>query len=223
VRTIAASYGFSRQDIRAAAMAGVNLSSEKSQACREAIMRKEDQTAWFGSPAHGISSGLLNNPNMIEVNLPADGGGGSTDFRTKGTDEIIRDLNAIAAGTFDATFGMETPDTMLITPTLWSLVTTAPRSNTDTTILTFFKTTSPWIKNVDWLNELKGIGAGGNDRIVVFRRDRSRLSQIVPMDYTEYEPQPKGLELVIPAESRTAGTIIKRPLSVAYTDDALVA
>lgn len=221
IRTIGASYGYTRQEIRAAQMAGVSLDSTKSRACREAILRKENQTAWLGSSVHGISTGLLNNANMTEVTLPEDGEGDISDFSAKLADQIIRDLNAIAAGPFEATFGIETPDTMLLPVSAWRIVTTNPRSNTDTTILKFFLANSPWIKNVEWLNELTGIGSGGNDRILVYRRDPSRVALEIPMDVTEYEPQAKGLEFVIPAESRTAGVIAKRPLSIAYSDDAV--
>lgn len=221
IRSIGAAYGYSRQEIRAAQMADVALDSEKSRNCREAIQRKEDYTAWFGSAAHGITTGLLNNANMTEVGLPEDGEGDVSDFSAKAADQVIRDLNAIAAGPFEASFGIETPDTMLLPVSVWSIGTTNPRPNTDTTILKFFLANSPWIKTVEWLNELTGIGAGGNDRILVYRRDPSRVVQEIPMDYTEYEPQAKGLEMEIPAESRTAGVIAKRPLSIAYSDDAV--
>jgi len=221
IRSIGASYGYSRQEIRAAQMAGVSLDATKARNCRESILRREDQTAWFGSSAHGISRGLLNNANMTLVGLPADGEGDVTDFVAKNSDQVIRDMNAIAAAPFEATFGIETPDTMLLPVSVWGIVTTNPRANTDTTILKFFLANSPWIKNVEWLNELTGIGDGGNDRILVYRRDPSRVVCEVPLDVTEYEPQQKGLEMVIPAESRTAGVIAKRPLSIAYTDDAV--
>lgn len=221
VRSIGASYGYTRQEIRASQMAGVSLDATKARNCRESVLRREDQTAWFGSSAHGITTGLLNNANMTEVNLPEDGEGDVSDFSAKSADQIIRDLNAIAAAPFEASFGIETPDTMLLPVSVWSIVTTNPRANTDTTILTFFKNNSPWIKNVEWLNELTGIGSGGNDRLMVYRRDPSRVALEVPMDVTEYEPQQKGLEMVIPVESRTAGVVAKRPLSIAYTDDAV--
>lgn len=221
VRSIGASYGYSRQEIRAAQMAGVSLDSIKARDAREAILRKEDYTAWFGSSAHGINTGLLNNANMTEINLPEDGEGDVSDFSAKSGDQVIRDLNAIAAGPFEATFGIETPDTMLLPVSVWSLCTTNPRANTDTTVLKFFLQNSPWIKTVEWLNELTGAGAGGNDRILVYRRDPSRVALEIPMDVTMYDPQERNLELVIPCESRTAGVVAKKPLSIAYCDDAV--
>jgi hypothetical protein len=220
IRSIGASYGFSRQEIRASAKAGTNLSSRKAADTREAFMREENSIALIGAPNYGIPTGLINNANSIAVTLPADGAGSTTEFVNKTADQIIRDLLAIIFAPFENTFGIEEADTMLLPLSVWRIVNTTPRGNTDTSILEYVKKNAPFMRTFDWLNELTDAGAGGEDRILVYKADITKVSMEIPMDFTEYEPQPDGLEWVIPTEGRTGGVIFYKPLSSAFTDDA---
>jgi len=46
------------------------------------------------------------------------------------------------------------------------------------------------------------------------------LEQIVPMEYTQSEPQPDGLSYVVPCEAEVGGVVAYRPLSITYADGA---
>lgn len=220
VRSIGASYGFSRQDIRAARKAGVNLSSRKASDTREAFLREENSIAWEGAPNYGITTGMINNANATLVTLPADGTGATTEFANKTADQIIRDLLSIIFAPFENTFGIEQPNTMLLPLSVWRIVNTTPRGNTDTSVLEYVKKNAPFMSKFDWLNELTDAGAGGEDRIMVYMASPDKVTLEIPMDFTEYEPQARNLEWVIPTEGRTAGVIVYKPLSMAYCDDA---
>jgi hypothetical protein len=222
IRSLAASYGYSVQEIRAAKFAGKPLQQRKADAAKEAIRAKENQIGFFGDTKHNLA-GFVNHANISEVVLAADGnsnGFTSTKrFAGKTSDQILRDLNALANTPIKLTLGRETPDTLLLTIDAYTLISSTPRSaNSDTTILSYFLKNNPFIKNVDWLNELAGAGAGGVDRAMVYKRDARKVTFEVPQDFEQFPEQPKNLEWIVPCHSRCGGVIMYYPLSVAFAD-----
>lgn len=218
VKSLGASYGFTVQDIRSAQFAGKPLQQRKANAAKESIIQRENQIGMFGDSASGLL-GFINHPNISAVVLPNDGTGASILWSTKTPDQILRDLNKLANTPFTLTKGRETPDSLLLTTDAYSYISSTPRSaNSDTTILEYFLKNNPFVKNVDWLIELTGAGAGGTDRIMVYKRDPRKLSFEIPQDFEQFPEQPKGLEYVVPCHSRCGGVIMYYPLSAAYSD-----
>ena len=61
-------------------------------------------------------------------------------------------------------------------------------------------------------------GAGGLDRMAVYRRDPDALTLEIPQDFEMLEEQARGLEYVTPCHSRIGGVIVYYPLSIAFAD-----
>ena len=219
VKSLGASFGYSMQEIRAAAMAKKPLEQRRANAAKRAILQKENDIAMFGDTATGLK-GFLNHSSVPLVVLPADGTGASILWSTKTADQIIRDLNLIANTIFTNTKGVEMPDTLLLPVAKYAYISSTPRSSTsDTTILEYFLKNNPFIKEVGWLNELLNAGAGGAiDRMVCYKRDPDKLSLEIPQDFEQFPEQERNLEFVIPCHSRIGGVIIPYPLSMAYSD-----
>ena len=70
IRSLGTSYGYSVQEIRAAARNGIALESERARVARAAIEKKIDDILWFGDANHGLL-GFLNFPGMSEYAIPA--------------------------------------------------------------------------------------------------------------------------------------------------------
>lgn len=214
VRGLGSSYGYSLQEIRAAKMAGKPLQQRRADAARRAVEQTLNTIGFKGDANHGLY-GLLNHPNISTQVIPADGTGASALWVNKSVDLILRDMNLIANFPVANTKGVEIPDTLLLPLEQYNLIATK-RIGVDSnmTVLKYFLETSPYIKAVEWLEELNGFGTGGADVILAYKRDPEKLTFEIPMDFVAHDPQAKGLEYQIPCEARTGGVIVYYPLSI---------
>lgn len=215
VQSVGASYGYSVQEIRSSIMVNRNLPQRQSNAARRANDQKVNRLAWFGDATYNIL-GILNTPNIPSAPVENDGTGASTLWTTKTPDQILRDLNEVTNSIVALTNGVETPNTVLLPVAQYTLIASTPRSSTsDTTILDYFIKNNPFIKNVDWVPELAGAGPSGVDIFIAYDKNPDKLTMEIPMPYTQYPPQERNLEFVIPCESRFGGVIVYYPLSLA--------
>lgn len=218
VHGLGASFGYNVQEIRAAQKAGLPLDQRRAAAATEAILRLEDDLAFFGD-ARSKLVGFFNLPNSTEVTLPADGAGSSALWSTKTADQILRDLNLLANTIVETTKEVEIPDTLLLPTVLYNLAATKRIGiDSNNTVLKFFLDTNPYIKDVEPVVKLAGAGAGSTNRIIAYRRDPMKLTMEVPLDVTQHEVQKEGLEYTVPVESRFGGVLVYKPLSVAFSD-----
>ena len=218
VKSLGASYGYSLQEVRAAAMARKPLEQRRANAAKRAILQKENDIAMSGDTATGLK-GLLNHSAVPLVVLPNDGSGSSILWSTKTADQIIRDLNLVANTIVETTKGVENPDSILLPIASYTYIASTARSSTsDTTILEYFLQNNPFVKQVGWLNELATAGAGGLKRMVCYKRDPDKLTLEIPQDFEQLPEQERNLEFVVPCHSRIGGVIFYYPLSAAYAD-----
>ena len=214
VMSIGVSYGYSVQEIRAAMQAGRSITERKANAARRANDQKVNRTAWLGDDTY-LVLGLVNNPNIPAAPVPADGTGGNTEWSTKTPDQILRDLNLVTNGIVALTNGVEMPDTVILPVEQYTYIASTPRSSvSDTTILEYFLQNNPFVTTVDWVPEMNGAGPANADIFIAFKRDPDKLTLEIPMPYTQYPPQERGLESIVPCESRLGGVIIYYPLSL---------
>jgi len=216
VHGIGDAYGYNIMEIRRAAMAGLSLEQRKANTARRAIEEKSDSIAWLGDSDYNIQ-GFINYPGISEYTVPDPGSG--TEWANKTGDEILADLNGIVFGIIDSTNGVEAPDTMLMPITQYNLISGIRIGDgSDKTIKTFFLENNGYIKTIEWVTELKGAGAGGADRFMVYSRDDNHITLEIPQMFEQFPPQQKGMEYEIMCHERTGGVIMYYPQSVAYGD-----
>lgn len=214
VQSIGTSYRYSHQEIRAAQYANISLSLRLAESARRANDQLVNNLAIAGNPQIGMY-GLVNNPNVPTVTVPADGSGGNTEWEFKTSEQILRDMNLVVNQIVVNSNGVEMPDTLLLPLDQYTLIASTPRSiNSDTTILDYFLMNNPFIKVVDWLAQLSGAGTGSADVMIAYEKNENKLAMQIPMPFTQYPPQERNLEFVIPCESRYGGVTIYYPLSV---------
>lgn len=218
VKTLAASYGWNFQEMRAAAYGNVPLEQRRANAARRAIAQLENKIAFFGDTASNLV-GLFNTSGVTSVTIPNDGTGSSKLWSSKTPDQIIRDMNLVANTVVSTSLGVEIPDTMLLPLSQYNYVASTARSaNSDTTILNYFLQNNPYIKQVEWLNELLGAGAGATDRMYAYRRSPEVLTMEVPSDFEQLDMQFRNLKYVVPCVERFAGVLVYYPLAIAFGD-----
>ena len=218
VKTLGASFAYNLQEMRAAIYGNVPLEQRRANAARRSIAQLENSISFFGDASSGLV-GLFNAPNITSVTIPADGTGASKLWTTKTPDLILRDMNLVSNTIVSTSLGVEIPDTLLLPLAQFNYVASTARSaNSDTTILNYFLQNNPYIKSVEWVNELLGAGAGPSDRMFAYRKSPEVLTMEVPSDFEQLELQIVNLEYKVPCIERFAGVLIYYPLALAYGD-----
>lgn len=219
VRPLGASFGYSIYEIKGASMAGEPLEQMRANACRETIMRLLEDIAAVGDSESGIK-GLLNNSAINSATAP-NGASLSPLWSTKTPLEKLADLNYLSTQVRSQTLGIEAPDTVVMDEEAYTDIATTPiGDNTDKTILTFFMTGQPWIRNVESWHYCATAGAGGTRRLLGYRRDPSKVEMRNPHGYEQLPPQLMGLEYEVNTHMSTAGVTLYKPLS-AYALDGI--
>ena len=212
------SFGYSREDIRNARMAGKPLDTKRAETAKDAMEAEFNDLAFSGDADYNIA-GFIDYPGTNEYITP-DGTSGEPEFIDKTPFEVLTDLNGIVTAVIDVTNGVEEPDTLLLPIAQFEYIKSTPMSDiADKSILKWFLENNVHIKTIDWLTELKGAGAGGSDRMICYKRDRNNLCFKIPLAYTQLPPEVKGYTFVINTEAKCAGTVIYYPLSVAIADN----
>lgn len=217
IRSIGNAYGYNVQEIRSAQYAGVNLDARKATAATRAQQEKINALAFAGDADHGLP-GLLNNSNIPEVTLAADGTGSSKAFSTKTADKIVRDINSLINKVITQSKGIHKVNEVWLPIEQYALIATTQNSAaSDTTILAFLQSVHPGV-TFKQVVELDGAGAGGADRAYALENTMDNWALELPMMIKQYTPQQQGLEFVVPVESRFAGLTVYYPLSMAFCD-----
>lgn len=218
VKTLGASYGYNFQELKAAIYAQMPLEQRRANATRRAIAQLENSIALFGDTEYNLQ-GFFNAANITSVTIAATGTGSSKLWSTKTPDQILIDMNLVANSVVSTTLGVEIPDTMILPLVNYNYIASTARSaNSDTTILNYFLQNNPYIKMVEWVNELATAGASGVTRMMAYRRDPEVLTLEIPSDFEQHELEKRGLEYVIDCTERCAGVIVYYPLAIAYGD-----
>jgi len=216
VKTIATSFAYNTQELRAAAMANKPLDSLKASAARRAVREKENSIVWTGDISHGII-GFLNNTNIPTVAAAA--GAGGTIWALKTPDEMLEDVTTLVSLIRTQSKGIHSGDTLLLPIAQYTLITTLPRSaNSDTTVAQFILQNAAYgIKQIDWLNELSSAFVSGTkDGMALYEKDPEVIENRIPLEMITLPVQEKGLEFIIPVESRNGGVVIRYPLACAF-------
>ena len=220
IRSIGTSYGYSVQEMRASRMAGKSLDSRKGEAARFQNDNTVNMIAWAGDATHGLL-GILSPGQNIPLYVLPNGASGSTDWASKTPDEILADVNGMAAQVSRTTKHVERPDTLCIPADAYMDISTRRLGETGETVLSWILSKSPYIKNIVPASELNHDSketnpyAASNDAGVafLFKNDENKLSLEIPMPYMQHQLQVKNLETVIPCESRCAGVMVYYPMS----------
>ena len=219
VRSLGASFAYTVQETRAAAMVpGMNLEQRRANAVRRAYEEKVQEIAYFGDAPSGMK-GFFNN-NQVDKLVP------DKWFDTAGvtSDELIALLNEPATRLVQNSNMKEMPNTMLVPYNVYRIISTTPRSSTsDTTVMEFFLRTNPMITAIEPINELEASKSGNalsKDRIITYDRSPDKLQLHVPQPLEFLPPLRQSLEFSVAAHARIGGLALYYPTSAIVLEKA---
>lgn len=221
VQSLGGSYGWSVQEVRAAAFANRNLNAMRAMAARRSNDQMVNRIGWFadGAAEWAGLTGILYHPNTTKS--AATNGAW---IATADSDKAIADVNDAVNAVPDLTNGVEAIDTVLLPQLEFSYLASTPRSAvSDTTILEFLRRVHPGVA-FERINELKAVNpnprtAGGATNIMLcYRRSPDHLVFEIPVIYEQFPAQERNLSYIVPTHSRNAGFNVFYPLSVHQID-----
>ncbi len=217
VQSLAASFGYNVQEIRAAKMANRPLQQRKANSAKRAIGVKEETIAALGDTQTGLG-GLLNNSNVTTTVASTKTAGGTT-WAVATVAELLGDLATLFNTIYDATNGHEAPTTIVLPAPQYAILATKQNSAaSDKSVLTFFletykplgvKEVIPWAKC-----ELAGL-SGTKDLAMAYNRHPDYVTLEIPQDFEQFPPQERNLEFIVPCHERIGGVIIYYPIAFA--------
>jgi hypothetical protein len=219
VRSLGASFAYTVQETRAAAMVpGMNLEQRRANAVRRAYEEKVQEIAYFGDTPSGMK-GFFNN-NQVDKLVP-DHWFDTADITT---DEMLQLLNEPATRIVQNSNMKEMPNTMLVPYNAYRIISTTPRSTTsDTTVMEFFLRTNPMITAIEPINELEASKSGGalsKDRVICYDRSPDKLQLHVPQPLEFLPPLRQSLEFSVAAHARIGGLALYYPKSAIVLEKA---
>jgi hypothetical protein len=226
VEMAAIGYRYTLEELGQAMMIpGLNLSADRATAAKRAYEEFVDDVSLRGSSEKNYL-GLINHTAVDVSTAAADGNGSNTTWDDKTGDQVTRDINAAITGMYTATLTVEIADTILLPiAAMTSLATRRMDSTTDTTILAWLLKNNVYTMQTGQALTIRGVrgletaAAGGNGRMVVYRRDPSVLKLHLPMPHRFLPVWQTGPMIYdVPGIFRMGGLEIRRPKAVRYVD-----
>jgi hypothetical protein len=220
LRSFGLAFGYTRDEIAAAAMGGVPLDTMRATACREGLAQYIDAVCAVGDSTFGLK-GLLTLANTEVYTTPAGAAGGKNWFWTnkKTPDEIIADLNGMKRQVIVNSKEIESPTRLILATALHEYISnTARASVSDTTILKFWSMNNPDVEITRW-ERCAGAGTSTSNRTVMYDPSVLNLSLLMAIEYEQLAPQFKNFTSVVNARVKTGGVVAPYPKSVIYGDE----
>jgi hypothetical protein len=213
VETIGNAFGYTVQDLRSAAFAGVGLDAELAKAAMRVHERKVDQTAALGNSSLQFEGGL-NHPDVAILSATAD-------WDSATAAQILADLHRMANKIVEDSKGVWVPNTIGLPITKYNLINSKlldTSGDTGTTILAAFLKTNAFITEVKHWHKLATASDAGGERAICYLKSTEVVQLVIPMEPRMHEPEKRGLKYVRPIESRFGGVIVRQPLAMRYMD-----
>lgn len=216
-------YGWTTRDIRNARFANRPLESDLAKAARRAHDQLLHFTILWGREDIGLP-GFVNHPNITVSDAPAAAGGGGnpTWWANKTPDEVFEDLATAIDGVDEMTNGVHQVSRVLIAKPQFNYIkrTRTGQLGDSLTILEWAQKTWPgvtFLPIID-LEASKSQGNLDSNAMIAYTFNAEMADAVLPMPFTQYPVQERGLKFVVPCESSTGGVRMPYPLAVYRVD-----
>lgn len=222
ISPIGASYGWTVDDIRAAAAKNIPLDDVTVIAAMTAIKRKLDRRIALGDAELGYE-GLLNNAQILDDNSVAPVGNFATAAnKLDSLNKLVADTRARLKQATEMPGGDGIPafnKFQILLPTAdYAAVKQTPASaNYPQSILqVFLDNNSEWVSGVSEWSYLDDLDNGNEGRAVCYPLNPAALGHATARYYTEEPPQAAGLNIEVPCHASSGGTVIRFPVAFSY-------
>lgn len=180
LRLLAREISYTSVELERSQLTGQPIDVQKLDAMNILYQMNTDQMVYIGSSDVG-ATGLINDPNVTATAV-VPGISGSTLFVNKTPDEILADVNSALAASWLAAAYAICPGKLILPPNQFSYIASQKVSSAgNVSILKFLKENSIALQingmelDIQPVKWLAGAGTMGEDRMVVYTNDESRV------------------------------------------------
>lgn len=223
VRHVAIKYSYNKFEVAKAQKAGVDLTGDRAKHARLGIETKVDEIAWFGDEEYNIN-GFTDYPGINEYTLGTSATGSSKEWSKKTPEEIVADINGMVDTIYKVTSWKENPNTCIMPPALYRILTTTfIDTDKKTSLLEFLQKCNPSITTWGAVTALTSAGAGGVGRIMVYDKNPDKLEFHLPVPLDQEPEEKSGFNYSAVMTADVGGVTVYYPQSVCFADGALAA
>lgn len=219
--TLGMAFGYTIDELAAAAQAQQPLERDRAMACRELIERGADEALCMGQGTGSGVYGLLNQDLATDaaelITLTTGTWASATAI------QIHADVAQMKNKMRLDTKGIHSPTHCGLPTDIWSDLTSRPwgTDNNSLTIMTVLKQNFAEITFFEWPRLDTADVAGTDGRVVMFEYNPLNFWWGLARPFTPEAPQPRGLEFEIPTHKRmTPGIAVARSKTIKYADNA---
>ncbi len=222
IKPLGASFGWTIDDIRAAASKGIPLDETTRMAATTVIERQIDTLLAIGDADSGFT-GLANDADLVSDNTIANVGNFATaanmyDSLTKlvaDTRARLKQASMLPGG--DSLPAFDHFQILMSTAEYARAKTTPYSANVpDSVMKVFLDNHAEWVSGVAEWSVLDTISAGNKPRGICYPLNPMALGAAIGREYTEEPPQAQGLNIEVPVSASCGGTVIRYPVAFSY-------
>lgn len=244
VVSLTSSYSYNFQELRAAAAMNFPLDAELGRMAKAMHERRIEDLAATGTALilqpDGTTQmyGLINAPNVTAttqistLDWIAQYAADTSAGKTTSISAMITDLTAMRVGSSanptqgimtqtKSIFGDVGTVTVVFPSKLYNFLASTPRSiqfdSTGQTLLEYLIKATGY-KDADFWLKLDTAGASSKGRTMAYVKDPQVLRLVIPQEFEQFAPQPRGFGFKIPCHSRTGAVEVRQPKAITYMD-----
>jgi hypothetical protein len=203
LRLLGREIAYSEVELERSQLLGQPIDVQKINAFNTLYQMNTDEQVYIGDTDTG-SKGLFNSTLVTAASVAADGYGGSTEWKDKTPDQILRDVNDFVQAAWAASAFAVCPAELRLPPEQFAYIASQKVSTAgNVSILQFLEENSISLRvngkklNIQPSKWLTGRGAGSTDRMVAYTNDESRVRfPMVPV--RRMTPYYLGINFVAP-------------------------
>jgi|SRR5882672_2163446 len=213
---IGASYIYSIQDLRAAQLAGFNLTSEKANLARNMVETKLDKLIAFGD-ANVKIDGFLKDSAGAAVGTAVTSTGTWTSANVDADHlTVITDIQNLIKSVWVNTIQIRSVNKVLFSTKVWAkLAFSKLNQYSDETLLSYLQRTNPGVTFEPWFR-LDAQVDSTHDKAVAYSNAPDVLSTIISQEFEQFAPQQRNLAFVVPVHLRCGGVTVRYPKAISY-------
>jgi hypothetical protein len=222
IKPIGAAFGWTIDEIRAAAAKGIPLDDTTQIAATTAIERKIDTLLALGDEDSGFT-GLLNDAGIATDNSVTAVGNWGTDPANwmASLNKLVGETRARLKLASQMPGGDSIPAFdrfQILLPTAeYAQVKQTPFSDQHpgSVLQVFLANNEEWVSGVAEWSLLDEIDSG-DPRAVCYPLNPAALGAAIGREFTQEAPQPEGLSINVPCSASCGGTVIRYPVAFSY-------
>lgn len=219
IKTVGASFGYSRDEVRIASATNTPLLDLDAKAARRFVDMTVDTWLSLGDAQNGITGVLRVSGATTETALTKTSGG--TAWALTGVaDEIAFDVLALVAKIALVTKMAYTRFNVCLPIAHYNILSQKRMGDgSNMTILAYLLATSPYINSIKpWYQCTLAGGSLDATRMAAIPVAEDAVGALVPQEFMMEMPQERNLETVVNCTARCGGVVPFQPLAIGYMD-----